>query len=429
MRHSVRGAAPARSIPTSRWGRAALLAIFILVVAPGGATAQPVDPGAEAGGGTSSAVTIRIAAEDRALWSDVNAGRFTKQSFAEAALLASGVRDPAERAGYLRRLEALEQQARQAVAGARTPFERGEKLLLWLHGESRPLAKYVETQTDLSVLLDTGTYNCVSSAVLYNLLGRRLGLDLRAVEVSDHAFSVLYDGEKSADVETTTRLGFNPSRDRKASGQSGERAGPVYIRERHKNQRRLIDEAGLVAAIYFNHAVLKFREERYAEALAASVCAMNLDPDAFAAKQAYASLARWTVGLAREGRLEEAVRVLDEAGAMINNPAGVKKVTWGVYDAAARDLFEQADWPGAIALYDEALKRLPGDRHLEKNQQAAWDGWGRGYIESGQWAKAIGVYRDALKTYPKNRAFLNNIKYCEQKMNQPRPAVAECRVP
>jgi tetratricopeptide (TPR) repeat protein len=416
-------------MPASRWGRAALLSIAILAVAPRGATAQPVDAGGAAGVAASPGVTIRIAAEDQALWNDAKAGRFTKQSFAEAALLASGVRDPAERAGYLRRLDALEQQARQALGGAQTPFERGEKLLAWLHGESRPLAKYVETQTDLSVLLDTGTYNCVSSAVLYNLLGRRLGLDVRAVEVSDHAFSVLYDGGKSADVETTTALGFNPSRDRKASGQSGGQAGSVYIRERHKNQRRPIDEVGLVAAMYFNHGVLEFREGRYAEALAASVCAMNLDPDAFAAKQAYASLARWTVGLAREGRLEEAVRVLDEAGAMINNPAAVKKVTWGVYDAAARDLFTQADWPRAIALYGKALERLPGDRHLEKNQQAAWDGWARGYMESREWAKAIDVYRDALKTYPRNRSFLNNIKYCEQEMNQSRPLGAGCRVP
>ena len=63
------------------------------------------------------------------------------------------------------------------------------------------------------MLLDGKTFNCVSSAVIYNIIALRLGLDVRAIEVPDHAFSIVYDGTAHMDVETTTPLGFNPARD------------------------------------------------------------------------------------------------------------------------------------------------------------------------------------------------------------------------
>ena len=401
---------------------AALLLVAVLTTAACG----PDAAGAEDGTTVPASATpaIRIPAEDRALWANVQGGRFTALSLAEAALLASGVTDPGRRAPYLGRLDALEQQARGALAGAQTPFERGEKLLVWLHGPSRPLQKYVETQTDLSVLLDTGTFNCVSSAVLYNVLGRRVGLDVRAVEVSDHAFSIVYDGDKSADVETTTPHGFNPLRDRKAAAALRDQTGYAYIPERHKHQRREIDEAGLVAAIYFNHGVMASREKRFGDALVASINALNLDPDAFAAKAAHAALARWTADLARQGRLEEAVGVLDEARGMINNPLAMKKVTWAVYDIAAHDLITRRDWQGAVALYVKALQRLPGDSHLARNERAAWDGWARECFEAGKWAEAIGVYSKALERYPRDRTLLNNKRYCEQQSLRP-PAAGD----
>jgi hypothetical protein len=69
---------------------------------------------------------------------------------------------------------------------------------------------------------------------------------------------------------------------------------------------------------------------------------------------------------------------------------------------------------------------MPGDRHLAKNQQAAWDGWARGYIEAGKCAEAIDIYRKALERYPGNRAFLNNIKYCEQQASRRRPRKRGC---
>ena len=175
----------------------------------------------------SESLVASISEDETKLFADARDGRLDDWTFAEAALLVSGVIDVAERTRYLTQIDQLETAAREATAGAETPFKKGEQLLAWMHSDGGPFANgYVADQTDVSVLLDTSTYNCVSSAVLYNILGRRLGLDLRAIEVPDHAFSVLYDGTNHADVETTTSQGFNPARDRAA--QKSLNVKPVF---------------------------------------------------------------------------------------------------------------------------------------------------------------------------------------------------------
>src|SRR5205823_1597931 len=151
-------------------------------------------------------LSLDITPAEQALWADVVNGQFAKRSFAEAALLASGVTDGAKRRAYLNRIDDLEHQARAALAGATTPAQKGEQLLAWLYGPTGPIgpvsgaSKYVERQSSLAVLLDSGTYNCVSATVAYNVIGRRLGLDVRAVEIPDHVFSVVYDGPKNFEV-------------------------------------------------------------------------------------------------------------------------------------------------------------------------------------------------------------------------------------
>ena len=182
---------------------------------------------------SSTALNLSISADELALLGDVKDGHFTKWSFDEAALLASGVRDASQRKQYMKQLEALEREARKATSGASRPIEKGAKLLAFLHDTKGPMAKgYVARQTDLSTVLEQRTFNCVSSATLYALLGRRLGLDVRAIEVPEHAFAILYDGTRHADVETTTASGFDPARD--AASQRAvpcENRLPIYSRQ------------------------------------------------------------------------------------------------------------------------------------------------------------------------------------------------------
>ena len=64
----------------------------------------------------------------------------------------------------------------------------GEALLVFLHGPDGVLRKYRASQTRVDILLDEGSFNCVSSALVYYVLARGLGMAVGAVGTRDHAF-------------------------------------------------------------------------------------------------------------------------------------------------------------------------------------------------------------------------------------------------
>ena len=307
----------------------------------------------------TTSLKLAVSADEKAMFAKAKAGRLTPVKFAEAALLASGVVDAGKRKKYLKRLDALEQQARAALANARTPAAKGEALLKWLH--KGPMSKgYVAHQTDLSVIFDTGTFNCVSSAALYNALALRLGLDVRAIEVPDHAFSILYDGTRHMDVETTNAKGFNPARDKAAIAKFEQMTGFRYIPDAHRDQRREVEEAGLAAIIYYNHGVLLSEEKRYHEALVANFRAMSLDPEFDSAvKNALAVLAKWGAELSRDGKFQEALEV----------------VTTG-------------------------LALAPKDAALVNNHSAVWSQWALSAVDAGKPAEALAILKRAAAAVP-----------------------------
>ncbi len=369
---------------------------------------------------------------------------------------ASGVKDAQKRKNYLARLDKLEAGARKTIASAKTDAEKGEKLLQYLHAKA--LAQgYRAQQTDLSVLLDTGTFNCVSSAVIYNIIGRRLGLDLRAIEVPDHAFSILYIGTKHADVETTNELGFNPSRDPAIQKELLEQTGFRYIADRHPEQRREVDEAGLAAIIYYNHGVQASQEKRYGEALFAYFRALSLDPEfTSSVKNVLAALANWSVELADAKQFEQALAVVNTGldlapkdATLINN----RKAIWGERVEAAMDAGEndralallqdahkqapdgnframqswvflrpaekfvkQSQWNEALAVAETGIPKVDEDarKELVEWRQGLFLRWSNAQLDQKQYSQAIAVLERGLKIEPENSRMLNNVGYVAQ---------------
>lgn len=256
-------------------------------------------------GGT---VSLAISEDEKRAFQNAKGGRLDSAAFAEVALLASGVLDPEKRKNYIGRIEAIAQKAQLAVASARDTKDRADTLLRWLHREVLKKG-YRASQTDLSVLLDTQTFNCVSSAVLYNIIALKLGIDVRAIEVPDHAFSIVYQGTSHVDVETTTPLGFNPSRDQIKTFE--RTTGFRYVPDTHRKQRREVTEVGLAALIYYNRGVELGRAKRHHEALLAYARAMSLDSEfASAAKNALATLANWSHELLKGRKWQQAIDVI-----------------------------------------------------------------------------------------------------------------------
>ena len=153
-------------------------------------------------------------ADETRLFGDVAAGKLASWSFADLAFIASGATDTSKRKEYLKRLDEMEVKARDALKDATSTRQRADKLLRFLH--AGPMAGGYETrQTSLAELLDTKKYNCVSSSVLFNVIGRRFDLDLKAVDIPangflpGHVYSILRTDGAIIDVETTNKEGFN----------------------------------------------------------------------------------------------------------------------------------------------------------------------------------------------------------------------------
>jgi tetratricopeptide (TPR) repeat protein len=346
---------------------------------------------------TNAALKLTVHDDEAALFADVKEGHFRSWSFAEAALLASGVSDAAKRKEYAERLDGLEAEARTAVAGAGTPFEKGEKLLRWLH--AGPLSGgYRSGQTDLHTVLNDKTFNCVSSAVLYNVLALRLGLDARAIEVPDHAFTIVYDSTRHADVETTIAVGFELGRDRAARRQFRDRTGFVYVPDRFPERRRELREAGLVAVIFYNHAVAALNRKHYEEALLGFFKALSLDTeDALSVQLALATLAEWSGDLAERSRFDDALTVLATGLELAPTNATLLHQRRAVWANWALKILKDGKEDEALALLDRAVKAVPEDTNLFRTLTAyVFIHKGEEHIKAGKWDEAFALVEPAL---------------------------------
>jgi tetratricopeptide (TPR) repeat protein len=345
----------------------------------------------------NAAVKRAVRDDEAALLADVQEGRFRTWTFAEAALLASGVTDAERRKGYAARIDALEKEAKAAVAGAKMPFEKGALLLRFVH--TGPLSGgYRGGQTDLHTILESKTFNCVSSAVLYNVLALRLGLDARAIEVPDHAFSIVYDGTRHADVETTVAVGFELDRDRAARRQFRSRTGFIYVPDRYPEKRRELREAGLVALIFYNHAVAALQQGRSEEALFGFFKALSLDAeDALSVQMALAALAAWSGDLVGKGRFDDALAVLATGLDLAPRDATLlyqRRTAWARWALAT--LREGKD-DEALALLARAARAVPEDADLFRRLMAYVPiRKGEELVKAGKWDEALALVGPAL---------------------------------
>jgi len=143
--------------------------------------------------------------------------------------------------------------------------ERAEKVLTFMHRTF--LRSYSERQTRLDTLLRRGTYNCVSSAVLYLILGRAAGLDVGGVVTRDHAFCTVSFGGELIDVETTSPYGFDPGSKTEFHDEFGRVTGFSYVSPRNYRERSPLGPVELVSLIFSNRIADADAAGRYAESV------------------------------------------------------------------------------------------------------------------------------------------------------------------
>jgi len=164
----------------------------------------------------------------------------------ELALVFSGTAE-ADLARYERKLDQWSAEFRARSTGW-DETRKAEGLLLFLHEKWKDYSTY---QTRLDTLLDQGTFNCVSSALAYMILGRAAGLDVQAAATTDHAFALVHLSTRDVDVETTTKYGFDPGAKTEFTDSFG-RTGFVYVPPGNYSQRRNIGDRQLLGLLIQN---------------------------------------------------------------------------------------------------------------------------------------------------------------------------------
>jgi tetratricopeptide (TPR) repeat protein len=389
------------------------------------------------------------------LFADVAAGTLDKWSFAEMALIASGVTDRAERQQYLKQIDALEAEARRALADAKTERAKGDQLLRFLHDGA--MAKgYESKQTSLATVLQAKRFNCVSSAVLYNVMGRRLGLQVRAVEIpatfmSGHVFSVLRTSGAVIDVETTNKLGFNPQ------GKRERPDGEGYDPKKDRDNRREVGDRELAAVVYYNRGVDLSKAKDYHAAVVMYFRTLALDAtNVSAAKNILADLGNWGPKLAEAGKHEDGIHTLAVGLKLAPNDSALKNnyaVLWRKYahaemkagreeqaltvarraaavvadrdikllpaqlfESRGEELLKAGQWDEALALGRRGLTKLEGAaaKELQSWRADLYLRWSDERRKKGDWDKAFAVLLQAQADNPKETRYSNNLLYAAQ---------------
>jgi hypothetical protein len=232
------------------------------------------------------------------------------QTFTRTALVFSGVND--EQLGGLESLiQTHLEELRRQLGGVTDQREQAEAALAYMHGEL--LRRYDERQTGVDVLLSRGSYNCVSSGVVYAILLKALGLRVWGVRTSDHAFCRVQAGEQAFDVETTSPFGFDPGKRKEFTDSFGTVTGYAYVPPSNYRDRRDIGEKELLGLILFNRTAFASERRNYLAAVPPAVDAYALLNNGESYERLITSLLNLASWYGMNGRFGEAQEFLDRA--------------------------------------------------------------------------------------------------------------------
>jgi len=342
---------------------------------------------------TPQAYTIILRGIDhveRRLFQNAQNGDWGIFNLFRAALIAEGIRDPRLIDTYEARLNAL---VARVLATAReegniTPRALTRSLFEAMHREILT-GGYSLHCTELSNVMNTGSFNCVSATVLFNVLAEKAGLDARGLEMPGHALSMVkFTDGLAMKIETTAPNWFDLQTDQErhmatlqrvapalaqANPQMAQDANapPVVIAEADLPANlREINSVQLVATIYYNIGVDLHAKQRFPEAAAANLKALHLDRDN---EQAWtnllASLNNWALDFASESsgrRYDIATIILDQGVALDPTYANFQANQTYVFFCWIRGLAELGRFDDARRVYDSAQTRLPGNKALQE---------------------------------------------------------------
>ena len=225
-----------------------------------------------------------------------------------ASLLLSGVQD-GELEKYREALQKIVRQIPRNIQEEEDDYRKGELLLNHIHHEY--LTHYQEWQTRIDLLIDNGSFNCVSSAIFYLILGRSLGLSIKGIITSDHAFCIISTDTGPIDVETTNPYGFEPGKQREFENVFGQ-TGFSYVPPGNYKDRIEIDDKELLGLIIQNRISTLEERGQFEPALELAVDRYWFDQNLTNKTELIRELNNYLALLNQQGRYREALDYLEQ---------------------------------------------------------------------------------------------------------------------
>jgi len=312
-----------------------------------------------------------LSALEERLFADAADGRWDEHSLLTAALVAGGVDDPETLLRYETRLAELVAELRRSGTVTGPPRRQAQAILEFMHRRIL-VGGYQLDATDLSVALEQGRFNCVSTSVLFNYLAAQFGLGSCGLEVPGHAMNRLLLPDGTLDVETTCPGWFRLIEDPKSHADPADKTiGSPAARHASPTHARQLSRVQLVAMIYYNRAVDLLADKQFARAAAANAKALRLDPASTTARgNLLATLNNWAIDLGSRRRYAEAAQLLRQGLTLDPNYKTFKTNFVHVHHQWIEQLRRDGRFRQAIELLDAAEKTLPGEPYFHQTRLA-----------------------------------------------------------
>jgi tetratricopeptide (TPR) repeat protein len=426
----------------------ALVVAWILAGAVLGAVRAPAEPGTGFPRTEPLGLVVQLAEASEPL---------SLGTFSQSALILSGTPEgDLERIGG--KLDRVVEESQQRLGGLADPREKAEGILSFLH--ERVLVRYDERQTRLDVLLDDGSYNCVSSGVLYALVAKSLGFEVWGVRTEDHAFCRIKAGARSFDVETTSPFGFDPGTRKEFTDSFGAVTGYTYVPPSSYGKREDIGERSLLGLILYNRTAFSSERRFYREAVPPAIDAYSLLGDResydrmivsflnlgswYGVNREYSSgvdfvermaerfpeprlsslledlLHNWTLYLLEQREFDAAENLLDahrSRGLLAD--AEWKSLTVYLFQIKAQDA-AGSDYAVAAGIIEDGLRKTGPDGTLNRSYEVYIHNRVVSLIRAGKLEDALVIIDDALEITPHSTLLDRDRSLVTDQMSTPR---------
>ncbi len=331
--------------------------------------------------------------------SDVRAGSTQDRTLFTSAMVASGVDDQDSITDYRRLWNA---QCKHLPASELLAIrDRAQLIHQFLHQEILT-GEYQLNATLLDNTLDSGDYNCLSSAILFRSLAAQHGLEVEIMEIPGHVFCRMKD-DRDCVIETTCPNWFEVMHDQDAKSAAQQHL-PAEARQ-HASPPTPLRHAQILARIYYNRGVSALADENYAEALAHTRRCLQIDPSYTLARQnELAGLNNWALLLCREESFAGAVEKLAE----------LRRCDETFPQLAANELYIYQQWTlrqcregkfeSAVALLARGRELQPGASLFVNGPVGVYGRWANAEFAAGRTETGLKVLSRVRKEYPSSTA-------------------------